>query len=176
MPNCAKTVLRIVPWIVTYNGMGTGSVVRVCIDFLLTKAPSFGTGIRQIDIYAHCQTRGRSIKGLNFMRNRFRANLLTLPKAWFKRNERLFEVAYFSRLCVLEDMFGPKGQPLNLRYFCMFCQEFASAMLMIEDRIRHVDRFDVAAFRKHIDQRLNELPDKESKLRRIHARFARRRA
>jgi hypothetical protein len=167
--------VKIIPWIVTYNGMGTGPSLQHCVDFLLMKAPrSFGPAIAQVDIYAHCRSRGRTPDGLDFMRDRFRANALTLPKVWFRRKSRLVEIAYFSRLLSVAEMFEEESSDaLDLHYFLTFCREFASALLMIEERLKPADKFDMEAFRAHLRERLNDLPKSERGLHRLQARLAR---
>lgn len=163
--------MKVIPWIVTYNGMGTGPSIKQCAGFLLTNAPSFGSSVTQIEIYAHCRTRGRAVKNLDFMRDRFRARVLTLPKVWFRRKRKLIEVAYFSRMWSVEAMFGEDPPPLDLRSFRTFCQEFGSAMLMIEERVRPADNFNLAAFRLHVQERLSELPEDEVGLHRLQAQL-----
>jgi hypothetical protein len=161
-------MVKIAPFIVFYDGMGTGPSLRLCVDFLLMNAPpSFGSAIKQVDIYAHCRSRGRIKKTLDSMSERFRVWVQTLPKVWFRRKSQLFEIAYFSRLLYFKEMFGSNRRPLDLRYFITFCQEFGSVLMMIEERLKPTDDFDLTAFRTHIEQRLSDLPNDDSGLRRL---------
>ena len=106
------------------------------------------------------------------MRDRFRARVLRLPEVWFRRKTQLIEIAYFSRMFFIERMFGKSPCALDLRYFLTFCKEFGSILLMIEQRLKPADRFDMAAFRLHLQERLNDLPNDDRGLRRLQARLS----
>jgi hypothetical protein len=89
--------VEVVPFVVTYNGMATGPCIKRCVEHLMAEAPSFGAAIDRVDLYPHCQTRDPIIAGLELMRDRFQARLATLPFVRFRRQSRLFEVAYASQ-------------------------------------------------------------------------------
>jgi hypothetical protein len=86
--------VKVVPFIVTYNGMASGPCLNRCVEHLTAGTPpSFGAAIERVDIYAHCQTRDPVNPSLGFMYDRFQSRLTTLPFLRFRRKTRLFEVA-----------------------------------------------------------------------------------
>src|ERR1700722_18004742 len=151
--------MRITPWLVNYNGMGTGPSLQLCVDFLLLNAPrSFGPAIREVEIFAHCHNRGRTKKTLQFMRDRFRENLATLPKVWFRRKTKVVQIAYFSRVIFSDELFAEDERPLELCPFVTLCREFGSVLSIVEQRLKPNDQFDVAALKKQIENQLGGLP------------------
>ena len=99
--------MKIVPFIVTYNGGATGPCITRCVEYLTAEGPaSFGTAIERIDIYVRCQTRDPITPGLEFMVDRFQAGLATLPFIRFRRNARLFALSYASEWVHSSEMFG----------------------------------------------------------------------
>lgn len=155
-----RNSIEVKAYIVTYNAMGGDPSLVRCVDFLLVNAPSsFGSAIKEVEIYAHCQSRGRPLKTLGFMRARFRERILKLPNVSFHRKARRFVVSYLSQLPVPVGMFGENAtRLLSPRDFATYCQEFATALLMIEKRLKPTDDFDMHSLRTHLQQRLSSFP------------------
>jgi hypothetical protein len=149
--------VEVVPFIVTYNGMATGPAIKRCVEHLMTDAPTFGTAIEQIDLYAHCQTREPILTGLESMESRFQARLVTLPFIRFRRATRLFEVAYASRWVHSDNTFGSAAE-LSAAEFACLCREFAAALSLTRRRIKPSDAFDVVALEAHLQRRLGLVP------------------
>ena len=64
------SVMEVVPFVVTYNGMATGPCVKRCVEHLMAdRQRSFGAAIERVDLYPHCQTREPIIAGLESMRD-----------------------------------------------------------------------------------------------------------
>lgn len=156
--------MRIVPFIVTYNGGATGPCINRCVEYLTAKGPaSFGTAIERIDIYVRCQTRDPMIPGLEFLMDRFQAGLATLPFIRFRRKARLFELSYASEWVHSSDMFVASKIELSPSEFGCLCREFAAVLSLVRKRVKKSDDFDVDAFEKHLQQRVESL-DKKSRV------------
>ena len=148
----------VVPFVVTYNGMGTGSSIKRCVEFLMADGtPSFGAAIEEVDLYAHCHTREPLIESLASMHERFEARLPTLPYLKFRRKARLFEIAFPSRFLHDESLFGSDEVTLSSAHFDCLCREFAAAMFLIRRRITSSDAFDIDGLESHLQRRLELL-------------------
>ena len=121
---------------------------------------SFGTAITTIDIYVHFKSTKPPLKTLDLMLERFEVRLKTLPLCWFKRKNKLFEVAYYSEICSIEDI---DRQP-DLSVFNGLCVEVVEATRLISKRIKSKDDFDFGVLCSHFEQRLNQMPTSESEL------------
>jgi len=150
--------VKVVAFVVTYNGMATGPCIRGCVEHLMADAPNFGAAIERVDLYPHCQTLDPIIAGLESMLDRFQARLGTLPFIRFRRTARLFEVAYASQWVHSAAMFGSAVVDLPQAEFACLCREFAAALLLARRRIKQSDAFDVAELQSHLQQRLRLLP------------------
>jgi hypothetical protein len=147
--------VEIIPFIVTYNGMATGPCIKRCVEYLTAGGPdSFGTAIERIDIYPRCQTRDPFNPGLEFMLDRFRSGLATLPFIRFRRKARLFEVSYASEWVHSSAMFGASTVELSPSEFDCLCREFAAALALVRRRIKKSDDFNVDAFEAHLQRRV----------------------
>lgn len=150
--------MKIVPFIVTYNGMAAGPCINRCIEYLTAGGPaSFGTALERIDIYARCQTRDRMIPGLESMEDRFQAGLTTLPFIRFRRKARLFELSYASKWVHSSKFFGASRIELSPSEFDCLCREFAIALSWVRRRIKPSDDFDVDAFEVQLERRIASL-------------------
>lgn len=150
--------MRIVPFIVTYNGMATGPCIKRCVEYLTAEGPaSFGTAIERIDIYVRCQTSDPIVPGLEFLMDRFQAGLATLPFVRFRRKAKLFELSYASDWVHSSEMFGAKTIELPPPEFRCLCREFAAALSLVRRRIKKSDSFDMDAFETHLQRRLEGL-------------------
>jgi hypothetical protein len=150
--------VKIVPFIVTYNGGATGPCITRCIEYLTAEGPvSFGTAIERIDIYVRCQTRDPIVPGLEFVMDRFQAGLATLPFIRFRRKARLFELAYASEWVHSSAMFGASQIDLPPSEFNCLCREFATALSLVRRRVKKSDDFDVDAFEAHLQRRVESL-------------------
>ena len=151
--------MKVVPWVVTYNGMATGPCVYRCVEHLLGKRPrSFGSAIKQIELYPHCQTRERTLPTLGGMRKRFQTRLGTLPFVRFFRTRRLLEVAYASAFVHREELFEAANIELSRAEFAGLCREFAAALLLVRRRLKRSDDFDATGLEVHLQRRLELLP------------------
>lgn len=147
--------MKVVPWVVTYNGMATGPCVCRCIQHLMGKRPrGFGTAIKQVELYPHCQTRDRVLPTLGRMNDRFQTRLDTLPFVRFFRSRRLFQVAYTSAFVHREALFGAAKTKLPPAEFALLCREFAGALLLVRRRLKRTDDFDAAGLEAHLQRRL----------------------
>ena len=152
--------LKIVPYIVTYNGMAYGPCITRCSDYLAPEgAGSFGTAIEQIDIYARCQTRDPIIPGLEFMVDRFQAGLKTLPFIRFRRKARIFELSYASDWIHSSEMFGAADVGLAPDEFSCLCREFSAALFLLRRRLKKSDDFDVELFETILKRRVEDLDE-----------------
>lgn len=150
--------VKVVPWVVTYNGMATGPCVYRCVAHLLGKRPrSFGAAIKQIELYPHCQTRERTLPTLEGIRKRFQTRLSTLPFVRFYRTRRLLEVAYASEFVHREELFEAATIELDPAEFDTLCREFAAALLLVRRRLKRSDDFDAAGLEAHLQRRLDLL-------------------
>jgi hypothetical protein len=150
--------MRIVPFIVTYNGGATGPCITRCVEYLTAECPaSFGTAIERIEIYVRCQTRDPMIAGLEFMMDRFQAGLATLPFIRFRRKARLFELSYASEWVHSSEMFGAARIELSPSEFDCLCREFVAALFLVRRRIKKSDDFDLDAFEAHLQRRVKSL-------------------
>ena len=158
--------MKIVPFIVTYNGMATGPCIKRCSEHLVTEGTaSFGSAIERIDIYPRCQTRDPIIPGLKFMEDRFQAALATLPFVRFRRKAKLFELSYASNWVHSSELFGASAMELPSSSFTCLCREFANALLLVRRRIKASDDFDVDAFDAHLQRRVEALEHLDRKNR-----------
>ncbi len=149
--------MEVVPFIVTYNGMATGPCINQCVDHLMEDAPPFGRAINRVDLYPRCQTRDPILPGLEFMMERFQTGLETLPFIRFRRKARLFEVSFASQWIHSEAMFGSANIDLSPAEFRCVCYEFAEALLLVRQRVKPSDEFDVARLESHLLHRLKLL-------------------
>jgi hypothetical protein len=150
--------LRIVPFIVTYNGGATGPCIDRCVEHLTAEGPSsFGTAIERVDIYIRCQTRDQMVPGLEFLMDRFQAGLATLPFIRFRRKARLFELSYASEWVHSSEMFGASKIELPPTEFNCLCRELAAVLSLVRRRVKKSDDFDIDAFETHLQRRVRSL-------------------
>ncbi len=154
--------------LLTHNAGGGHPLLSHVGEFLLLNAPaSFGSAIATVDTYAHFRSRGRPKKTLDFLGERYRERLKSLPLDWFKRKKCLFEIAYLSKLGDAEEMLEQKSKSLSLPLFCDGCREVVSVLSVIQKRLKGTDEFDYAAFDAHLQRRLGELPSCVSDLKSV---------
>jgi hypothetical protein len=150
--------VKIVPTIMLYNGFAFGPHIKRCAEYLTAEGPaSFGTAIEQIEIYAYCQTLDPIIPGLESMMERFQDHLAKLPLKTFRRRARLFKVSYASEWVHSSAMFGASVIELSPSEFNCLCREFAAALSSVRSRVKKSDDFDVNAFEKHLQRRVETL-------------------
>jgi hypothetical protein len=150
--------VKVVPFIVTYNGMAGGPCLDRCVEHLMGGAPpSFGAAIERVDIYAHCQTRDPVNPSLASMYDRFQSRLTTLPFLRFRRKTRLFEVAYVSSLLYSEAMFRSAKTEFALADYHCVCREFAEALSLIRHRVKRSDDFDPDGLEAHLKHRIEQI-------------------
>jgi hypothetical protein len=155
--------VKIVPFIVIYNGAATGPCINRCVEYLTAKGPaSFGAAIERIDIYIRCQTRDPMVPGLEFLMDRFQAGLATLPFIRFRRKARLFELSYASEWLHSSEMFGAANIELPPSEFDCICRELAAVLLLVRRRVKRSDDFDVDAFEAHLQLRVESLEERSS--------------
>jgi hypothetical protein len=150
--------LKIVPFIVTYNGGATGPCINRCVEYLTAEGPaSFGTAVERIDICIRCQTRAPIVPGLEFLMDRFQAGLATLPFIRFRRKARLFDLSYASKWVHSSEMFAASMIELPLSEFDCLCRELAAVLSFVLRRVKKSDGFDVDAFEAHLQRRVESL-------------------
>ncbi len=145
--------------IVTYNGGGGHPVLSFVGDFLLLGAPnSFGSAITSVDMYAHLRSSRPAEESQEELRERFEERTKTLPLAWFKRKQFLFEIAYLSELGSAEDLFEQSSKSVSLSLFHDACREIVSAVSIMKKRLKKAADFDFDAFDSYLHRRLEQLP------------------
>ena len=149
--------MEIVPFIITYNGMATGSCVTQCAEYLMNDAPDFGAAIKRVDIYAHCQTSDAVVASLASMDERFQQRINKLPMIRFRRKSQLVEISYASAFLYTDALFGKEKIPLSAANFGCLCREFAAALSLIQRRIKLSDDFDMDALNMQLQRRLASL-------------------
>lgn len=150
--------MKIVPFIVTPNGMATGPCIKRCTEYLTTGGSiSFGTAIERIDLYPRCQTRDPIPPGLEYMTDRFQAGLESLPFIRFHRKARLFEISYASEWVHSSEFFGASKTELSTSDFTCLCREFSAALSFVRRRIKKSDDFNVDEFEAHLKRRIESL-------------------
>ena len=151
--------MEVVPFVVTYNGMATGPCLKRCVAHLLgTRPRNFGSAIKRVELYPHCQSREPIRPGLEGMWDRFQTRLANLPLVWFRRTQRFLVVSYASQLVHREELFGAAEAELSSDEFDGLCREFAIALLLARRRLKRSDAFDAAGLEKHLQRRLARLP------------------
>src|SRR5437899_564084 len=97
--------MKIVHWLITYNGMGGHDLSSLAGQFLLRGSRrSFGSAVTSFELYAHAKTRRPALPTLGDMKKRFRARLQTLPRVAFVRKSARFDISFVSQLGSEEDL------------------------------------------------------------------------
>ena len=163
--------MKITLWLVSYNAMGSHPVVSLAGNLLIGSGTRLGKAANQIEIYAHLASGGRPIRGLGFMMKRFRENLATLPKVWFRRSQSRIDIAYPSYLGTPEALLDDECQirkRIDLSLLRKASVEITGALQLVKKCIKpsddcSVDRFLASIAARHAE--LNGLSDRQ--LRRV---------
>src|SRR5688500_7198055 len=151
-------------WLKTYNGMiGHPDLLFVGRLLFPESSPAFGETIAGFDVYAHVERPGQALPGLESMLDQFHARLATLPLSWFRRKQRLVEIAYHSRLGGALELFEHRPTPAEVSTIRTAYREIAE---VLEERVRksvkRSDGFDTEGFGAFLRSRrttLDGVPD-----------------
>jgi hypothetical protein len=160
--------VQLVAFVTTYNGLSTGPFISCCTDFLSEGIPDLGQTIQEIELYPHCSSRGRSLKTLDSMRERFQDRLKnTLPLAGVYRKSHRAFVSYKSSWCYSNSVFDKQTCFPKLGVFNMLCQEMVLAVNLLSRKIKVQDDFNLPALCTHLQKRLTEIPTNEKNLSKL---------
>lgn len=151
-------------WLKTYNGVVGHPDLLLVGDLLFPKSsPSFGDAITAFEVYAHVDLAGQPLPGLEAMLGRFRERVTALPRSWFRRKQRLIEVAYPSRLGSAPALFENKRTPADVVTIRMAYGEIADVLeQQVLKSVKRSDDFDSAGFATFLRSRratLDGVPD-----------------
>ncbi len=160
--------MKIDLWFSCYNGMGGAELLSSAGTFLLLGSPpSFGSAITAFELYAHVNTRSRTLPTLGDMKKAFRVRLKTLPRVWLLRRYRRVDIAYVCRVGDEEDFCRKMTPSESFKLFPGACREIASALQLTQKCLKKTDDFDWQAFSTHIDRQLAKLPKTVSDFTRL---------
>jgi hypothetical protein len=156
--------MKIQIFAVSYNSIVASPFLSLISNFLSNGfITDSETIIKAIDVYPHFKSK-KKIQDLKLMSERFEERIKNLPLCWFRRKKNLFEIAYYSQVCSVEDI--EKTEKFNrLNIFRGVCTEIAQSMELIKKRINIKDKFDYSSFDLHLKSCLKLMPSTNSELK-----------
>jgi hypothetical protein len=170
--------MRILPWLIVYNGLGPDETLDRAASFLMGSPPRmFGSAVKEIELCLKVRTRTTSSPTpVGKQRRDYVESLKVHPQVGFLRRYSKLRVAYVSRLKI--ERYSIRLLPQNkwvkdkrvarsLASFRAACHEMASHLRLAEAKLKKADDFDWDAFSAHLDKRLSELPKSRMEFQRL---------
>jgi len=130
--------------------------------------PEFGDGIEWLQINPYFKQTVDSTPGAELIRDYFEAFSgkidKDLPRYKFKRKERIFEIAFKSKISgdeiieLYRKQIPDWKEPRNLELFIFFYHEVVEVLQVLKKRVRKTDNFDVERLVRWIQSKESELP------------------
>src|SRR5262249_51404140 len=152
--------MSILPWVITYNGMGRDEILDLAASFLMGDPPrAFGSAIKELELYVNVKTRTTVSRApVGKQRRNYVRGLGSLPIAQFLRRYSKLNITYLTRLAFEQysvQIYGTNKYEKERRIvqsalsFRAACEEMAENLRLIQTKLTKSDDFKWDAFSKH---------------------------